>query len=58
MNGKQSKLQKLQLEIKVKDGIIAALVNVISTNNIKIPIKVLSIIEALYARKDKDETAQ
>jgi hypothetical protein len=58
MNGKQSKLQKLQLEIKVKDGIIAALVNVISTNNIKIPIKVLSIIEALYARKEKNETAQ
>jgi len=59
MNGKQSKIQMIKMEMAVKDGIIAALVRIITDNKIKLPPKIISMLEAFYVKKKNEkETAQ
>jgi hypothetical protein len=50
----QEKIDIIKAEMEVKDGIIATLVKVISENNIRLPIKILNMLEALYVNRKKE----
>jgi hypothetical protein len=51
---KPTRLQKMKLEIAVKDKLISRLIHIVAENKIELPTAVLLVIEKLYGKKEKD----
>lgn len=52
---KITRIEKLKLEIAIKDKIISSLVTVISESNIKLSDKMIKMLELLYKKNETDK---
>lgn len=55
---KITRIEKLKLEIAIKDKIISSLVTVISESNIKLSDKMIKMLELLYKKNETDKGEQ